>query len=104
MADLFGGALPTARGAEEARRVTTQLAVMAGVRAVLAGEARYWRPHNGCEGEGFIERWCAGCAVGAATCRILDATMEFQVGDAGYPVEWIEDAEGQRCTRFEARS
>jgi hypothetical protein len=73
-----------------------------------------YRPSNGTEGEIFQERWCFQCARDAAFrngkpeygCRILSATMAFDVGDTEYPSEWIREANDTewpgtaRCTAF----
>lgn len=73
-----------------------------------------YRPGNGTEGEMFQEQWCNRCARDAAFrngkpehgCRILAATMAFEVDDPEYPREWIREANDSewpgtaRCTAF----
>lgn len=66
-----------------------------------------YRPSNGTEGEIFYEDWCVNCHREAAgrLCKILAATMIFDIGERGYPKEWVRDVGewpgNPRCTAFE---
>lgn len=66
-----------------------------------------YRPSNGTEGEIFYAHWCAHChrEQGARNCRIFGRSMAFNVGDPGYPKEWVRDAGdwpgNPRCTAYE---
>lgn len=71
--------------------------------------AEKYRPSNGTEGECFIAAWCDRCEHerlhretegNADGCSILTRTMVYEVDEAKYPVEWIIDAEGPKCTAF----
>lgn len=63
-----------------------------------------YRPSNGTEGEMFQERYCYRCVHDAnedSPCEILTAAMVFGLEDAGYPREWLYDANGRpSCTAF----
>ena len=68
-----------------------------------------YRPSNGTEGDTFIAEWCDKCEHERAHrenphavdgCAILTATMLYDVDEAQYPIEWIVDATGPRCTAF----
>lgn len=61
-----------------------------------------YRPSNGTEGEFFYCDWCAKCARENEDdhCEILTRSMVFSIGDDEYPVEWVEDEDGPRCTAF----
>jgi hypothetical protein len=70
---------------------------------------RAYRPSNSTEGDCFDARWCARCWRDAAHraepdaedgCEIIANAMAYDIGDANYPREWIEDAQGPRCTAF----
>lgn len=67
---------------------------------------RPYRPSNGTEGEIFMGKWCASCALdcygkgyleneGEPNCEILADALA-----GGNPREWISDARGPRCTAF----
>ena len=58
-----------------------------------------YRPSNGTEGDAFFARWCALCAHDSPDepCRILAATMFFEVDDVRYPREWRYDEGGEPC-------
>lgn len=67
-----------------------------------------YRPSCGSEGMDFMERWCAKCWRDAAFqagdgdgCIIAANAIAWDIDDAEYPAEWIEDATGPRCTAFE---
>lgn len=68
-----------------------------------------YQPANGTEGVDFIARFCAGCACEPDDledddgCPILGQTMIHNPGDPEYPPQWVEDADGPRCTAFVAR-
>lgn len=63
--------------------------------------AEKYRPSNGTEGAGFICAWCEACERDIhEDCPILAATFLYDVDDANYPAEWIEDESGPRCTAF----
>lgn len=48
-----------------------------------------------------MDAFCAHCRRDKNhNCRILAATFGHGVDDPGYPKEWIEDADGPRCTAF----
>lgn len=73
-----------------------------------------YRPTSGTEGAGFFERWCCRCARDKSmsegknfddctedeVCPIIANTFAYDVDDPKYPVEWIVDADGPRCTAF----
>ena len=76
---------------------------------------RPYRPSNGTEGCWFDDKWCSRCERDRAwredeskgePCDILGRTLIFNVGETGYPVEWIEDdvpypqPANPRCTAF----
>jgi hypothetical protein len=74
-----------------------------------------YRPSNGTEGEGFEGQWCEKCTRDAGFrenpdsadgCPILANVMIFNVDEAGYPKEWIQDDDGgnPRCTAFAPES
>jgi hypothetical protein len=74
--------------------------------------ARKYRPSNGTEGAIFMSHWCDRCKRDEAfqrdpinndSCPIVAATMAYDVGDQSYPVEWVEDDDGPRCTAFEKK-
>ena len=65
---------------------------------------RPWRPANGTEGDAFEAAFCARCERASAppdACTILEAAFGNDIGDKGYPSEWIEDESGPRCIAFE---
>lgn len=77
--------------------------------------SRPYRPSNGTEGAGFMERFCNRCKRdalyrktqdGEDGCTILLATLIYDVHDELYPPEWIADDSvglvNPRCTAFEA--
>lgn len=60
-----------------------------------------WRPSNGFEGDFFEEIVCGRCAK-SADCVVALNAMTFDLGEVGYPPEWIYSTEGQPCcTGFE---
>lgn len=70
-------------------------------------ETQPYRPSNGTEGEIFYDNWCVRChrEAGASKCRIYGRSMMYNIGDKGYPKEWIRDVGpwpgNPRCTAFE---
>lgn len=63
-----------------------------------------YRPANGTEGACFIDYFCCHCERDRnEDCNILARSFAFSIGDAEYPVEWIRDANGPRCTAFVPR-
>jgi hypothetical protein len=65
---------------------------------------RTYRPANGTEGMGFMERWCARCAHDTDTdCDILTRTMVYELHDKEYPAEWTADTSKWRDGGGEAR-
>ena len=73
-----------------------------------AGES--YRPSNGFEGDVFDGAFCSHCVHdwkfretrdGEDGCEILRGTLFLNVGDEGYPKEWVWDDEGWPiCTKF----
>jgi len=63
---------------------------------------RSYRPSNGSEGEWFLGRFCHRCVKDSEgkPCSILGRTFTYNETDKRYPKEWIEDADGPRCTAF----
>jgi hypothetical protein len=73
---------------------------------VRAMGERAYRPSNGTEGDMFMERWCFRCTKDDAEheryCPIIARSMAHEVGEDGYPGQWIIGDDGQpRCTAFE---
>ena len=62
---------------------------------------RPYRPSNGTEGEMFMAQHCDRCVL-ANGCQILPRTMLYDVEDAQYPREWVEQEKGPICTAFKA--
>lgn len=71
--------------------------------------AEKYRPSNGTEGDCFQAAWCEKCERdreyqesngGKPGCEILARTMACDVDDPRYPIEWIVDADGPKCTAF----
>ncbi len=50
----------------------------------------------------FESRFCDRCQRGQRDqmCEIQARTFVHHIEDPEYPVEWIEDANGPRCTAF----
>lgn len=61
-----------------------------------------YRPSNGSEGEFFMAQFCEHCARDGedSPCFILGAAFAFNIGEEGYPAEWVQDEQGTRCTAF----
>ncbi len=64
------------------------------------------RPSNGSEGESFMAAFCAQCKHDQDIenpCQIIGATMAFNIGEKGYPKEWVceDDLSRPRCTAWE---
>jgi hypothetical protein len=81
--------------------------------------SRLYRPSNGTEGIGFMAEWCDECArddeyqtaeaegrSGPDGCPILARVLLHNVGEPGYPTDWIYSDLGPpwygrpRCTAF----
>lgn len=63
-----------------------------------------YRPSNGSEGMMFAEQFCGRCkkSNGGEPCSIFDFAFWNDIGDEGYPQEWVHDANGEpACTAFE---
>lgn len=62
---------------------------------------RSYRPSNGTEGSCFHEAFCFKCERDKnEDCDILARTFAFSIKDKEYPVEWVTDRDGPRCTAF----
>lgn len=73
-----------------------------------------FRPSNGTEGDIFFANWCHQCARDKAMsegkdydectddemCKIIGATMCYDIEDAEYPTEWIYKDGTPTCTAF----
>lgn len=65
-----------------------------------------YRPSNAWDGMDFQAQHCDRCQHeiayqnGGDPCEILSAALAFSEADPEYPKEWIEDADGPRCTAF----
>ena len=66
-----------------------------------------YRPSCGAEGLDFMDAWCARCVHDQAyrrdegdSCMIVANALAFDVDDPLYPVEWVENDAGPRCTAF----
>jgi hypothetical protein len=65
----------------------------------MSKKTRPYRPSNGTEGMLFDDRWCSRCQRDAAwrenesgvPCVILSRTLIHSLGDAEYPIEWVQD-------------
>ena len=77
-------------------------------------ETEPYRPSNGTEGCIFMEAFCHRCKRDKEwrehelnPCEILSASLCFDIGDVGYPKEWVRDVGDDewpgtaRCTAFE---
>lgn len=70
--------------------------------------AKPYRPANGTEGDDFHSEWCANCQCDdldddsdGQPCPILGMALGTDIGEDGYPPEWIYDPEGEPvCTAF----
>lgn len=64
-----------------------------------------YRPSNGSEGDWFMSKWCRRCVKDSAAmpCGIIARSMALDIGEKGYPREWVEDGDGPRCTAFSDR-
>jgi len=66
-----------------------------------------YQPSNGTEGMSFIEDHCMQCLhcdpdpSGAKQCKILCATMCFNVNDKEYPNEWVYIDDKPTCTKWQ---
>ncbi len=71
------------------------------------GGVEPYRPSNASEGCDFEFTFCNRCQHEDATeggdgCEIQTRVYALGIHEKGYPTEWIEDANGPRCTAFEA--
>jgi hypothetical protein len=67
---------------------------------------RPYRPSNGTEGECFMDAFCFnGCKheTEERPCKILGATMAYDITHPNYPKEWVceDDLSRPRCTAFQ---
>lgn len=70
-------------------------------------ERRPYRPSNGAEGMDFEARFCARCHWWQGDergCPIQAGAFLHQVGEPGYPSQWVYGEDGPTCTSFAARS
>lgn len=65
-----------------------------------------YRPSNGTEGMGFIEKFCCNCIHGKYEhsgdindnpCEILSRSFMYDLKDKEYPEEWIYDENNKPC-------
>lgn len=71
---------------------------------------RAYRPSNGTEGMGFIDKFCENCKHEKfmhtnnhddRKCDILNRSLIHDLENEQYPEEWIYDENGQpTCTKF----
>ena len=68
-----------------------------------------YRPSNGSEGWAFQSRWCDRCkgdenysdTKPELGCQILLRSLCCNIGEPGYPTEWIYGDDGvPKCTAF----
>lgn len=74
-------------------------------------DEKSYRPANGTEGMVFMEIYCERCERdaryretddGEDGCPIVAASMLYDIGEEGYPKEWVYGADGRpTCTAFE---
>jgi hypothetical protein len=78
---------------------------------------RSYRPSNGTEGIGFMERFCDRCEKdflyrktddGRDGCPIAAAAFLYGIDEPEYPKEWVEnegpwETADPRCTAFEEK-
>jgi hypothetical protein len=75
----------------------------------MGGKVTPYRPANGSEGMDFEARFCALCACDSDDleaedgCPILADVYASKITDEDYPPQWVEDADGPRCTAFTPR-
>lgn len=69
-------------------------------------ELRLWRPSNGSQGDSFMANFCEKCRNDTPDhpCRILTATMAFNINDPEYPKEWCYVDDRPTCTAFVDKS
>ena len=68
-----------------------------------------YRPSNGTEGDMFMRTFCHRCEKDREwrehernSCLILGNAFAFNIGEEGFPAEWVYDDEGEpSCTAFE---
>jgi len=62
---------------------------------------RQYRPSNGTEGACFIDYFCCKCWYDRnEDCPTLADAFAYDLGEEGYPAEWVQDEGGPRCTLF----
>lgn len=72
--------------------------------------AEHYRPSCGTEGMCFQEDWCGNCTKNRPNakdggCKIIVATLIYDVEDADYPPEWRYDDDGRPiCTAFKDKA
>ena len=77
------------------------------IMTVKSETTRPYRPSNGTEGNFFYENWCARCQREShgRQCNIFTRTLALDIGEKGYPKEWVRDISGwpgdPRCTAFD---
>lgn len=59
-----------------------------------------YRPSNGCEGDAFINHFCGRCKKDGE-CDIVIRSMDYDIGDKEYPVEWVRRGMATACLGFE---
>ena len=67
-----------------------------------------YRPGNGTEGDYFMNKWCDRCVKddpgNEVYCRILAASMAFDLKDEGYPRDtWVYFNGKPTCLAFKDR-
>lgn len=64
-----------------------------------------YRPSNGSEGDWFMSQWCDRCIKDRPSrpCPIVSNAMGLDIDHADYPAEWVQTADGPRCTAFSRR-
>ena len=74
-------------------------------------EGRPYRPSNGCEGDWFMNKWCARCTKqdpGHIGCQIIAGSMAYSLKDPEYPkelrCEHLPEGFDAWCTAFIAAS
>lgn len=65
---------------------------------------RRYRPSNGTEGMGFMEKFCENCIHDngdTVMCEIITLVMGLDVDHKDYPEEWTYDEKGSpTCKKF----
>lgn len=70
-------------------------------------KSKKYRPSNGTEGDFFMNKFCFQCINEnpdpdkKPNCKIMTASMMFNVDDKKYPKEWVYDEnDSPTCTSF----